>query len=298
MTKDKKTDLMIWGSVGSLGTTVVLLVLKTIAFMFTGSVAILSSLFDSVQDFMTSLINMVSVYQAVRPADKNHRFGHGKAQGIGGLLQSFIIAASALLLLIESVSHIFKHEPVQQIGFGIIVILISIVLSSLLVWFQNYIIRQTRSVSIKADRAHYAGDAMMNAGVLLSLFATKFLGWAWIDGAFGVLVAIYLFHTVWQIMKEACALLMDGELDSQIRQDIKKIVLNTHKVLGVSDLRTREGGNKTFAQFNVQFDGRLSLNSAHSVLDKLEEKIKRKYPDMEVIIHAEPVQKGSKKWKS
>ena len=295
MEKDKKNRMMIWGSIGSLVTTLVLLAMKAGAFISTGSIAILSSLFDSVQDFMTSLINMAAVCQAVRPADKGHRFGHGKAQGIGGLLQAFIIAVSAVLLMMESVKHIFKSEPVQQISVGIVVIVISIILSSGLVLFQNHVIRQTGSVSIKADRAHYAGDAMMNLGVLLSLLATKYVGWSWIDGAFGVLVALYLFHTVWQIMKEACALLMDSELDSLIRQNIEQIVLNTSRVKGISDLRTREGGNQKFAQFNVQFDGEESLHAAHKVLDKLEEKIKKKYADMEVIIHAEPFQQEDKK---
>lgn len=288
MKKDKKVKMMIWGSIGSLWTTVLLLVLKMVAYIGTGSVAILSSLFDSVQDFMTSLINMVAVYQAVRPADKGHRFGHGKAQGIGGLLQAFIIAVSAVLLMMESVRHIFKHEPVQQVGLGVTVIMISMILSSCLVIFQNYIIRHTGSVSIKADRAHYAGDAIMNFGVLLSLLMTKFLNIDWIDGAFGVCVSIYLLHTVWQIMKEACALLMDSELPVQVRQDIKAMVLSVAKVRAISDLRTREGGNKQFVQFNVQFDGKESLNSAHQILDKIETKINRKYPEMDIIIHAEP----------
>ena len=291
MKKDKKTGLMIWGSIGSLATTVLLLVLKIVAFIGTGSVAILSSLFDSVQDFMTSLINMVAVYQAVRPADQGHRFGHGKAQGIGGLLQAFIIAVSAGLLMMESVRHIFKSEPVEHIGLGVIVIIVSIILSSALVLFQNHVIRQTGSVSIKADRAHYAGDAVMNFGVLLSLLATKFLGWLWIDGFFGVLVSLYLLHTVWQIMKEACSMLMDGELAPHIRQDIEKMVMTVQKVKAISDLRTREGGNKQFVQFNVQFDGRESLHAAHEVLDKIEAKINKKYPDMDVIIHAEPYEK-------
>ena len=288
MKKDHKNKLMILGSIGSLTTTVVLLVLKIGAFIFTGSVSILSSLFDSVQDFMTSLINMVAIYQAVRPADKGHRFGHGKAQGIGGLLQAFIIAVSAVLLMMESVRHIFKSEPVQHIGFGVVVIVISIVLSSILVLFQNHVIRQTGSVSIKADRAHYAGDAVMNFGVLLSLLATKFWGWLWLDGAFGAAVALYLIYTVWQIMKEACSMLMDSELAPQIRQDIEQIVLAIPDVRGISDLRTREGGNQQFVQFNVQFDQKESLQSAHDILDQIEAQIKHKYPDMDVITHAEP----------
>ena len=293
MKKNKKSNLMLLGSIASLATTGLLLLLKAVAFVGTGSIAILSSLFDSVQDFMTSLINMVAVYQAVQPADKGHRFGHGKAQGIGALLQAFIIAVSAVLLLIESATHLLKKDPIQHIGLGIWIILTSMLLTIILVLFQNYVVRQTASVSIKADRAHYAGDTLMNLGVLLSLVATKFLGWSWIDGAFGILVAIYLFYTVWYIMKETCALLMDSELAPAIRQDIRQIVLATPKVKALSDLRTREGGNQKFVQFNVQFSGKESLRAAHNTLDQLEAKIKAKYPDMDVIIHAEPWKKNN-----
>ena len=295
MTQNKKTKLMILGSLGSLGTTLFLLVLKTVAFMSTGSVSILSSLFDSIQDLMSSFINMIAVYQAIQPADKMHRFGHGKAQGIGGLLQAFIIAVSAVLLAIESIMHLIHPVPVQQVNFGILIIFISIILTACLVLFQNHVIRQTGSVSIKADRLHYAGDTAMNLGVMISLLATKFLGWLWIDGAFGVLVALYLLYTVWHIMKETCALLMDKELASQIRKDIEDIALSESKVLAVSDLRTREGGNKQFVQFNVQFDKKESLQHAHATLDKIEAKIKQKYPEMDVMIHAEPIQRKVKK---
>ena len=241
MNEKRHNRLMIFASVGSVATTSFLLIIKGFAFIGTGSVAILSSLFDSVQDFMTSLINMVAVHQAVQPADKAHRFGHGKAQGIGCLLQAFIISVSSILLLIESVLHLIRAEEVQRVGLGIWVTLISIVLTVVLVFFQNYVVRETAALSIKADRAHYAGDTLMNLGVLLSLLAASYLKWTWLDGVFGIGVAIYLFYTVWGIMQEACAMLMDKELKPEIRNDVRQLALSVPLVKNVSSLRTREG---------------------------------------------------------
>lgn len=295
MNEQQKNKLMLLASGASIATTTALLILKTGAFFLTGSIAILSSLFDSVQDFMTSFVNMVAVHQAIQPADNTHRFGHGKAQGIGSLLQAFIIAVSAVLLLIESITHLLHRQSIEHIGLGVTVILISVILTFLLVTFQNFVIRKTDALSIKADKAHYGGDILMNLGVLISLLISKYLGWQWIDGAFGILVALYLFHAIWKIMQEACAMLMDKELPENIRKNVSSLVLKVPLVKNISALRTREGGNKQFVQFNVQFDGKVSLKTVHDQLDLIEQILHENYPNMEVIIHAEPYEIKQKK---
>lgn len=279
---------MICAGLGSVMVAVFLILLKIVAFLGTGSVSILSSLFDSVQDFMTSLINMISIHQAVQPPDKAHRFGHGKAQGIGSLLQAFIISVSAVLLLIESISHLLHSGQIQQVFLGIVVTVVALCMTMVLVFFQNYVIQRTESLSIKADRAHYTGDILMNIGVLVSLCLSAYLGWLWVDGVFGVFVSFYLIYAVWHVMKEACAMLMDKELSKELREKIKSLTLSVPLVKNVSSLKTREGGNKRFVQFNAQFDGEISLNKAHHQLDLIEQVIQAEYPDMEVIIHAEP----------
>lgn len=295
MNEQKKNRLMMVACFGSLASTGVLLCAKVVAFIGTGSVAILSSLFDSVQDLMTSMINMIAVRQAIQPADKSHRFGHGKAQGIGGLLQAFIIAISSIWLLIESISHLIHVEPVQRIDLGIWVTFFSMVIAFILVAFQNYVIRETNALSIKADRAHYAGDTLMNLGVLLSLVIYRYLGWTWIDGVFGIAVSIYLFYVVCGVMQEACAMLMDKELSIEIRNEIKQLALSVPLVKQIALLKTRAGGNKRFAQFNVLFDENISLKKAHAQIDLIEQKIAEKYPDMDVMIHAEPFIKEKQK---
>ena len=286
---------MIWGGLASIGVAVVLILIKAASFFVTGSVAILSSLFDSVQDLMTSFINMVAIHHAVQPADKAHRFGHGKAQGIGALLQAFIIGASAVLLFIESVVHLWRGSVVENVSLGVLTIIFSIILTIILVSFQRYVIQQTGSLSIKTDQAHYTGDVMMNVGVLVSLLGTSYLGWVWLDGLFGIIVAIYLLSVVWGIMKEACAMLMDQELPVDVREKIRSLAMSVPPVKNVSSLKTRTGGDNLFIQFNAQFDGYLSLNEAHKTLDKIEQVIQKQYPNAEVIIHAEPFDPAKQK---
>ena len=291
MEEQTKNRLMLLAGGNSVATTILLLILKTGAFIGTGSMAILSSLLDSVQDFMTSLINMVAVHQAIQPADKAHRFGHGKAQGIGCLLQAFIISVSSVLLLIQSILHLIHAQNIDRIGLGVGIVLISIILTLLLVSFQTYVVRETSALSIKADRAHYTGDILMNIGVLCSLLAANYLNWLWVDGLFGIIVSVYLFHSVWNVMREACAMLMDRELPQDVRENVKKLALSVPSVKAVFGLRTREAGNKQFVQFTVQFDGRISLKRVHMDLDLIERILLMQYPNMDVIIHAEPYKK-------
>ncbi len=288
MKRIKKNRLMICSAVASMLTAISLMALKTVGFLGTGSVAVLSSLLDSVQDFLTASINMVAVHQAIQPADKAHRFGHGKAQGIGSLIQSVIIGLSAIWLLKESLGHLINHTAVHNAQLGVWVVLISGGITVGLVGFQNYVVKHTGALSIKADRAHYMGDVLMNLGVLVSLWLSTAFGIVWVDGVFGILVALYLLYSIWHIMVEACAMLMDKELPQKIRQDIRALAMNVALVKNVSSLKSREGGNNRFVQFNVQFDGDISLKTAHEQLDEIEKNILQKYPDMQVIIHAEP----------
>ena len=275
-------------ALASITTAVLLIMLKAAAFFVTGSMAMLSSLFDSIQDFMTSMVNMIAVRQAVVPADNHHRFGHGKAQGIGSLIQACIIIMAALFLLKESVGYLISGKKVVEIGMGIGVSCVAIIITFCLLMLQTWVVKQTGSLCIKTDKAHYTGDIFMNIGVVISLLLSSSLGWMWIDGAFGVAVGLYLLYAMIHVLQEAFAMLMDKELPESVRNKIKAIALSVPKVLNVSDLKTRQAGNRMFIQFVVQFDEKISLNSAHERIDEIEKKLFELYPESEIMIHAEP----------
>ena len=279
---------MILASIFSISTVIMLIVLKVFAYIITGSIAMLSSLFDSIQDCMTSTINLIAVHHAIMPADNQHRFGHGKAQGIGSLVQICIISISAIFLAKESLLRLLDKQKIIQIDIGIIVSVIAVVLTGLLITFQSWVIKQTNSLCIKTDKAHYTGDILMNIGVLISLIMSSYWGWTWIDGAFGIAVSIYLVHSMIHIAKETLAMLMDKELPEHVRKKIKSVALSVPSVLNVSDLKTRQVGTKIFIQFAVQFDGKITLDHAHKCIDIIEEKLYTLYPDCEIIVHAEP----------
>ena len=168
----KNNRLMKQASYASLAMAISLIILKAIAFFITGSMAILSGLFDSVQDLMTASVNMLAIRQATEPDDKHHRFGHGKAQAIGSLVQACIIFMAGTFLMIEAIKRFLNPEPLERLGWGVVVTVIAVMATLALVKFQTYVVHKTNSLSIHADKAHYTGDVMMNIGILLSMLAT------------------------------------------------------------------------------------------------------------------------------
>lgn len=284
----KNNHLMKMASVASVTTAVCLMFAKLITYFMTGSVSILSSLFDSIQDFMTSIVSFVAVSRSIEPADKHHRFGHGKAQAIGGVFQGIIIFMAAAFLLKESVIRFLNPEPIQELRLGVSVTIFVILATMGLVSFQTYVIKETKSLSIKADRMHYAGDVLMNLGVIISMVCSYFFDLYVIDALFGVGVSIYLFVSVFYIIKEAFSMLMDEEMPEEFRNDIKKMVLAFPDVCEITDLKTRSSGTCVFIQFNIKMNSSLSLKTAHEITEYIEDGIKDKYPDSQIIIHLEP----------
>ncbi len=287
----KNNRLMRLASIFSVLTAGTLVITKAVAFYLTGSVAILSGLFDSAQDVLTSLVNLVAVKEATTPADSDHRYGHGKAQAIGGLVQSFIILSAAFVLLKESVMRLFHPSGLQEVGFGLGVTALAFILSFCLVCFQKAVVKRTHSLSIKADLAHYTGDLFMNIGIAVSILCAYYLQWYFVDSVFGILVSAYLFCSVACVLRESLNMLMDKELSKDIRQNLKKIVRSVDGVYDCFDLKTRLSGNEMYAQFSVALNDQLSLPQAHEKVHEIEKIICQKYPSLKVIIHPEPYSK-------
>ena len=286
--KIKNESLMRLASYFSVGTALLLIGVKAVSFFYTNSLAILSSLMDSGLDLLASIVNLIAVQQSLIPADHNHRFGHGKAEALGGLTQGLIIGGSALFLLYETWGHIQNPEPLQRLDFGLGVMVFSIAMTFILISFQRYVIQKTHSVSIHADSAHYTGDILMNVGVITAMIFSYTLGLTWVDSVFAVGVAIYLLVTAGGVILKASQILMDQELSKEERAQIKKLACSHAEIMCIHDLRTRNAGLRKFIQFNAHMKEGLSLEETHAVCSLLEKEIKETIPNSEAFIHQEP----------
>ncbi len=272
----------------SLGVAFTLIVAKLVAWGVSDSVSMLATLIDSTLDALASLVNLLAVRHALSPADREHRFGHGKAEALAGLGQAAFITGSAGFLLLESARRIVDPVPLESYGLGIGVMLFSIAATTGLLFFQRHVIRKTGSTAISADSLHYRTDLLVNGSVILALWLSV-QGWSGFDPLFAIAIALYILYSAWEIVKQAFDHLMDRELPDEEREQIKATALAHPKVRGMHDLRSRRSGIDTFLQLHLELDDELTLLQAHAISDEVEASLQQVYPAAEVIIHIDPV---------
>lgn len=264
-----------------------LIVTKAIAWWLSGSISMLAGLTDSLLDGVTSFLNLLAVHYALRPADEDHRYGHGKAESLAGMGQALFIGVSAVLIAFQAVERLKNPEPVGAPWIGIGVIVFSLVMTVALLMLQHRVIKATGSNAVRADSLHYRSDLMLNGSILLALVLAS-VGFPQLDAWFGLGIAVYILWSAIQIGRESFAVLMDQELPSDISENMLSLACAVPGVLGAHDLRTRISGTVWFVQFHLELPGELTLSAAHTICDHAADAIKQVYPQAEVLVHADP----------
>ena len=282
---DRLRRLATYASVSVAG---LLIAAKFAAWLETGSVALLSSLVDSLLDAVASLVNLIAVRHAMSPADREHRFGHGKAEPLAVLGQSAFIIGSAMLLLAEAVRRLIWPVPVENPPAGIAVMVLSIVVTIALVLYQRHVVRRTGSIAITADELHYRGDLVVNVSVIIALVLAPILGLPILDPLFGAGIGIWILYSAARLVRLSLLQLMDHELPDDERERIREIAQSHPDVVAAHDLRTRIAGPTAFIQIHIEMDGTLSLLRAHEISDEVEAQLRAAYPHAEVMIHQDP----------
>ncbi len=268
-------------------TASVLIVVKLGAWLWTGSVSILASLVDSLMDSIASLINLLAVRYSLVPADREHRFGHGKAEPLAGLLQAGFICGSAVFLVVHAADRLRYPQPLDHLPVGVAVMAFSIVLTVALLVIQGRAIKRTQSTAIRADALHYTGDVAANLSVIVALLLAGY-GWTWADPVMAMAVAVYIFYSAAHIGHDAFQHLMDRELPDEVKKRIVEIARRNPDVQGIHDLRTRQSGQVKFIQLHLELDDHMPLQQAHAIADEVEDAIVALIPNAEVIIHQDP----------
>lgn len=270
-------------------TALVLIGLKTWAYFATGAVTMLSSLMDSSLDCVASLVTLLAVRGAHKPADKEHSFGHGKLEPLAGLAQSAFILGSATLLLIEAIQRFIAPQPVQVPVIGIGVSLAAMLLTLALVSFQRWVLSRSPSLAVEGDRLHYLSDLLTNAIVLFGLWAGDFFAVSWLDPVLGLLIGAIVVRSALSIGWRAYQGLMDREVADDTRRRIVEIIRATPGISGAHDLRTREAGPDLFIQFHLELPDSLPLIDAHQIGRDVEARLLAVFPNAQTIIHHDPI---------
>ena len=222
------------------------------------------------------------------PADKEHRFGHGKAEALAGLAQALLILVSIGLLLTQTLGRLWHPLVVENTPMGISIMLVSMALTGALVVFQWYVVKRTQSNAIKADSLHYTSDFLMNFGVIIALLLAS-IGYHGADPYFALSIGAFVVYSAWGIAQSAFHLLLDHELSDEQRHLITQLALTQPQVIGMHDLRSRQSGHMQFIQLHLELQENMLLLEAHDVAEALEHRIMAVFPYADVIIHLDPV---------
>jgi ferrous-iron efflux pump FieF len=261
--------------------------LKLWALGQTGALSVAASLADSAMDLMVSLGAMAAILYAAKPADEDHAFGHSSAEDLAALGQAIFIIIAAGAIAWGAVDRLMapSQVPLSDEGLGMAVMVISILLTLGLIWWQGRVARKTGSRVIAADRLHYLGDLLPNIGAIASLWASSRFGLASVDSVVALGAAAMLALGAAKIGKGAWDALMDRRADPAIVAGIGKMAADWPGVRGFHDLKTRTAGSRVFVNIHIELDGDQTLREAHAIGASLRRAILAAYPQADVIVH-------------
>ncbi len=273
----------------SIATATGLAVLKFSAGIVTGSLALLASAIDSLLDILMSGVNYLAIRQAEQPADKGHPFGHGKFETLAALFQAFIISASGLWIVYESVQRLRFGTEISHIGGGVVVLLFSTLVSWAIAGYLRRTARKTDSAALEADALHFSMDVYTNLGLAVGLVVVHLTQAPRLDAALSLLVAFYIIFEAMKLLRRGLGDVLDEQLPEPVRAEITRLIEeNKCELSGYHNLRTRRAGSQKIMDFHLTVCRHLTVEEAHELADRLEKAIEEKIRGADVTIHIEP----------
>ncbi len=277
-----------------MGVSAGLTLVKLTVALYTGSLALLGSALDSGLDLAASGVNAAFLRHAHVPADDDHPFGHGKAEGVASLIQGFLISFSGLGLLGESIRRILSGAKVAHTGEGAVVLALSIPVSIFLGLHLRKTGKRHGSLALQADALHYLSDVTSVGGSLVALLLIEFGAPALLDPIASLLISGYILHTAWTVSRKAYDILLDQALPEAAAIVEAAAARHRPQCLGVHGLRARASGFHRFVEFRLYLDRTLSFVDAHHVTEEISAEIQERLgPGTEVIAHPDPVDPAS-----
>ncbi|NPU84644.1 MAG: cation transporter [Syntrophaceae bacterium] len=280
----------------SVASNSILVVMKLVIGLMIGSVSIISEAIHSGVDWLAAVIALFSVKTSSLPADSRHPFGHGKIENISGTIEAVLIFVAAGWIIFEAVKKILHPEPIEDIGWGVGVMLLSACANIVVSEKLFKVGRKTDSIALQADAWHLRTDVYTSAGVMASLALIWLASWIfpdmnlnWLDPAAAIGVALLIIKAAYDLTMQSARDLLDVNLPREEEDWIRRRILEQRPVVhGFHHLRTRKSGHFRFVEFHLQMDPHMSVESSHKITEDLSNLIERQYPETSVTIHVEP----------
>jgi cation diffusion facilitator family transporter len=274
----------------SIASNTSLIALKLAAGALTGSVAIITEALHSAIDLLASVVAYVSVRKAGEPADETHLYGHEKIENLAAAIEGMLVLVGAGVIVYAAVRRLATGGHVESLGRGIGVIAFATVANIAVATYLSRTARRTDSPALAGDAAHLGTDAATSAGVLVALVLVKVTGAAWLDPAVAIAVAIAIVVAGARLLTRSSRVLVDEALPPFELEAIRSAIVAfaDRGVVGYHELRTRRAGARRYVDLHVQFRSGTTLEAAHRTAHELEDEIRARLSNADVLIHLEP----------
>jgi cation diffusion facilitator family transporter len=280
----------------SLLTSLATIVLKFSAYYLTGSVGLLSDAIEAVVNIVAALVALAVLSYAGEKPDREHNFGHEKAQYFSSGIEGALIFVAAGGIFWTSIPRLVEPQPLESLGLGVVLSILATIANAACAWVMLKSARAHRSITLEADARHLLTDVWTTAGVLVGIGLVQLTGWLRLDPLVAMAVGIQILWTGWHLMSRSFDGLMDRAIPDEDRTVVVEVLESLRRQNGdYHALRTRVSGAKSFVDVHVLLPGRISIQEGHDLVERLENEIQARLPHVEVLTHLEPLE-DPKSW--
>jgi len=274
----------------------ILVISKLLIGVAIGSVSVISEAIHSGVDLIAACIALVAVRTSSKPADDDHPFGHGKIENISGTVEALLIFVAAIWIIIEASKKLLQRQPLEAVGWGIGVMLVSAVANLIVSQMLFKVGRKTNSPALLADAWHLRTDVYTSAGVMVGLgllwLGEKILpsrDFFWIDPLCALTVALLILKAAWKLTIESGRDLLDAKISDEDQAIVREILTQFRpEVRSAHKLRTRRSGHMRFVQVHIQVEGHMTVEDSHQLSHRIARAVENRLPETSVAIHVEP----------
>ena len=274
----------------SIAAALATIALKSAAWLVTGSVGLLSDAAESVVNLVAAIVALIALRVAAKPADKNHHYGHTKAEYFSAIVEGVMIFVAAGVIVVIAIRRLLEPQPLEQVGIGLAISVVAALVNGAVAMVLLRAGRRHNSITLRADGHHLMTDVITSGGVLVGVGLVVWTGWLWLDPVIAILVGLNIIVTGWRLIAESSRGLMDESLPKETNQRLREI-LAEHTSDGVEfhAMRTRVSGARAFMEMHMLVPGEWTVKRGHDALEDLSDLIRAEFPEIHVTGHLEPV---------
>ena len=272
----------------SIAAAVLTLTLKTLAYLVSGSVGLLSDAVESIVNLIGGVVALVMLTIAARPADKGHPYGHSKAEYFSSIIEGTLIICAAISIEVAAVHRLLSPQPLERLGLGLVISLGASIVNLAAALVLRRAGKRYQSIALIASSQHLFTDVWTSAGVLLAIGAVALTGWELLDPLVAIAVGLNITWAGSVIVRKSVAGLMDGALPAVAQAELQA-ALAGYREQGIHfhSIRTRQAGATCFISLDVVVPGSWSVHQGHLLTTQLEDELKRRIPHSVVYTHLE-----------